>query len=68
MFEGKTYRKVHKHDMVPHWPNELLAKDYHHIAREIWYKNDDSPLEYITCDNSGEDANCSNSFPGISFK
>lgn len=54
-------------DIVPHLPNELLEHDYHHIQREIWYHNDDSPLEYITCDDEGEDPNCSISEPGIGF-
>ena len=54
-------------DIVPHWPNELVVHDYHHIAREIWYNNDDSPLEFKTCDASGEDGSCSISEPGLGF-
>ncbi len=35
----------------------LLEDDYHHTGTMVWYKND-SPLEYIICDGSGEDPSC----------
>ena len=67
LLEGKSFRVVHRNDVVPHWPNELVVHDYHHIAREVWYSNDGSPLEYVVCDESGEDGSCSISEPGIRF-
>ena len=58
------FRVVHNRDPVPHLPFE--AWGYVHPPREVFF---DGPQEsYVVCDESGEDATCSDQFwvmPGL---
>jgi len=56
-----TFRTVHYHDLVPHWPFEIF--DYHHVPTEIWEYNATDPNDWKVCDGSGEDPTCSDSVP-----
>ena len=51
---------MHYHDPVPHVP--LQAMGYVHVAREIFYTDQNSST-YKVCDKSGEDPTCSDSVP-----
>ena len=58
------FRVVHHRDPVPHVPFE--AWGYVHPPREVFF---DAPQDsYVVCDESGEDATCSDQFwvmPGL---
>ena len=57
-----NWRFVNEHDIVPTVPPE--DDGFHHTWTEVHYTKD-SPLEYVVCDGSGEDPNCSYDIPRI---
>jgi len=52
-----SYRVVNQHDIVPHLPFKWMG--FWHIATEVWFEN--NVTDFVVCDNSGEDPNCSSS-------
>jgi len=52
-----TWRTVNQQDIVPHYP--FISQGFHHTATEVWFPSDD--INFVVCDGSGEDPNCSNS-------
>jgi hypothetical protein len=50
-----NFRNVHERDIVAHLPPELL--NFRHVRQEIWNHKD----QFVSCDLSGEDPNCSDS-------
>jgi len=53
-----SWRMVNQRDIIPHLPGKALG--FWHIATEVWWPNS-TFSEYMTCDPTGEDPNCSNS-------
>jgi len=52
-----SFRTVNQKDIVPHLPLRIMG--FQHIATEVWFPSDTQ--NFIVCDNSGEDPNCSDS-------
>jgi len=57
------WRTVNQKDIVPHLPFRI--QDYHHVPTEVWFKK--NYYDFIVCDGSGEDPNCSDSIIGSSI-
>ncbi|EGD72617.1 hypothetical protein PTSG_04353 [Salpingoeca rosetta] len=56
-----SFRFVHNRDIVPHLPLEAMG--FHHIATEVFYKEQFSGPESLhECNGSGEDPDCSDQF------
>jgi len=53
-----AWRHTHSNDPVPQIPTQEMG--FHHRATEIFLKNDEG-TDFVVCDNSGEDPDCSNS-------
>jgi hypothetical protein len=53
-----SWRVTHWRDPVPHLPTQSLG--FHHTSNEVFYSKDSKTFK--VCDNSGEDANCSDKF------
>jgi pimeloyl-ACP methyl ester carboxylesterase len=60
---ASSWRVTHRNDSVPHLPPPLIFNNYHHVEREVWYKDPDNggneSLQYVICDGSGTDPLCS---------
>ena len=61
------YRVTHTNDIVVHYPKAVTHDGYHHTATEVYYDSNTNPKQHRTCDNSGEDPNCSNKAWGNSM-
>jgi len=59
------FRIVHAEDTVPHWPKAISYSGYHHVNFEVWYT---TSQKYKVCNDSGEDATCSDSVYGDSIE
>ena len=54
-----TFRVVHNHDLVPHWPLDGDLLNYYHVCNEVF---EDGNGNIKVCDDSCEDPSCSDQF------
>eukprot|EP01132_Coremiostelium_polycephalum_P008237 gene8237-10125_t len=54
-----VWRLVNNRDIVPHLPPMDL--NFYHLPVEVWFNSTADPLQYVICDPTGEDPNCSDS-------